>query len=187
MVTVVPIAPESGDSSSSGAATAGVPVSPTNPQAKKITTAMRKILPYFIGLASSSLPEFLSRSPSLYQPFSGPALWNIGSGKIIQNIPANQPRIMNLNRRYISLSAQPFNRLRMNLETPAGFYYIIIIIKRCHNIKYYFVKTIIIQVKIFCQPSSYFFIQICLQYKRGGHGVVPDFAAFPGHFHELPC
>ena len=128
MVPVVPTAPESGDRSSSGAATAGVPVSPTSPQARRITaTAIRKTQPHFIGLTSSSLPEFPYRSPSLYQPLSGPALWNMGSGKIVQNIPANQPRIVYLNCRYISLSAQPFNRFWMNLETPAGLYYIVII------------------------------------------------------------
>jgi len=71
---------------------------------------------------------------SFYQSSSGTTFGDIGSGKIVKNIPGNQPGIMNLYRWQVPLAAQPFHRLRMDLKTATGFYYINIIIPRLHNL-----------------------------------------------------
>jgi len=57
----------------------------------------------------------------------------IGTGEIVKNIPVDKPGIMNLNRREVSLATEPLYRLRVYLETAAGFDYIKITFQRYHS------------------------------------------------------
>jgi hypothetical protein len=79
----------------------------------------------------------------LYKSFSSAPFRVIGSGKVIKSLLGNQPGIMNLGGRQISLPAQPLHRLRVYPEAVPYLYHIIIVIKRGHNSKYYFIKAIL--------------------------------------------
>ena len=75
----------------------------------------------------------------------------IGPGKVIQDIAADEPGIVNLGGGQVSLTAQPFYRLGVNPEAAAGFYHVEIVIQEyhCNPNKYCFIKAIITLISPF--------------------------------------
>ena len=56
---------------------------------------------------------------SPYQPFTGAAVRIIRPGKVVQDVPVNEPGIMELIGRDVSLAAEPLYRLRVDSKTVA--------------------------------------------------------------------
>ena len=63
---------------------------------------------------------FLFQLLSLNQSFSGTATGIIGTSEIIKDIFINEPGVMYLIRRQVSLTAEPFYRFRVYFKSTAG-------------------------------------------------------------------
>ena len=59
--------------------------------------------------------------------FPGASIWIIGTSEIIENIFINEPGVVNLICREVTLAAKPLDRFRVDFQEPACFQDIVVI------------------------------------------------------------